>query len=288
MLKTRLIPVVLLRNGVVVQSKGFNRYQMLGNPTTVVQRLSDWASDELIYLDITRDAGYDLGRDDLNDPNRHDILEIVSDVATHCFMPLTFGGGVRSLDDAAARLQHGADKITINTRALEEPSFISDCARAFGSQCVVVSIDVRARDAGSWQVCGDGGRLPARIDAITWAREAERRGAGEILINSIDRDGSHRGYDIELVGAVANAVSVPVIALGGVGDWAHFVELVQQTNVSAVAAANIFHYSEHSVYRAKKYLFARGLNVRPPQLLTLDSQEREEPCVTAGGVSIPR
>lgn len=288
MLKTRLIPVVLLRNGVVVQSKGFNHYQMLGNPTTVVQRLSDWASDELIYLDITRDAGYGLGRDDLNDPNRHDILEIVSDVAKRCFMPLTFGGRIRTLDDAAARLQHGADKITINTRALEEPSFISDCARVFGSQCVVVSIDVRASDAGSWQVYGHGGRLPAKVDAVTWAREAEQRGAGEILINSIDRDGSHRGYDVELVGAVADAVSIPVIALGGVGDWAHFVELVQQANVSAVAAANIFHYSEHSVYRAKKYLFARGVNVRPPQLFTLDSQEKDEPCVTAGDVSIPR
>ena len=288
MLKTRLIPVVLLRNGVVVQSKGFRRYQLLGNPTTVVQRLSDWASDELIYLDITRDAHYDLGRDDLKGPNRHDILDIVADVAKRCFMPLTFGGRIRCLDDAAARLQHGADKIAINSRALETPGFISDCARAFGSQCVVVSIDAKEVAPGRWQVFGGGGRMPTGLSPVTWAREAEERGAGEILINSIDRDGSLSGYDIELIAAVDAAVSIPMIALGGVGDWAHFVEMIERSNVSAVAAANIFHYSEQSVYRAKKYMFERGANIRPPRLLTATELEGDESCVTADAASIPR
>ncbi len=288
MLKTRVIPVVLLRNGVVVQSKGFQRYQLLGNPTTVVQRLSDWASDELIYLDITRDAGYDLGRDDLNHPNRDNILEIISDVARRCFMPLTFGGRIRNLDDAAARLQRGADKITINSRAVQDPTFITDCARAFGSQCVVVSIDVRCRSAGTWEVYTGGGRTRTGLDVVTWAREAERRGAGEILINSIDCDGGASGYDLRLVSAVVEAVSVPVIALGGVGDWAHFADAIRHTNVSAVAAANVFHYTEHSVYKAKKYLFDRDFNVRQPRLLHLRPEEKHEPCVTASAASTPR
>ncbi|MFQ5805852.1 MAG: imidazole glycerol phosphate synthase subunit HisF [Phycisphaerae bacterium] len=288
MLKTRVIPVVLLRNGIVVQSKGFKRYQLLGNPTTVVQRLSDWASDELIYLDITQDAAYDLGRDDLKHPNRHDILEIVSDVARRCFMPLTFGGRIQSLADGAARLQRGADKIAINTRAVEEPKFITECAQAFGSQCVVVSIDVRASGAGRWEACTSGGRIPTGLDAVEWARAAEQRGAGEILLNSIDRDGSGRGYDLALVCAVVEAVSIPVIALGGVGDWSHFADVIRRTNVSAVAAANIFHYSEQSVYKAKKYLFDRGFNVRQPELLAVGPEEKHEPCATASDASTPR
>jgi cyclase len=288
LLKTRVIPVVLLRNGVVVQSKGFRRYQCLGNPTTVVQRLSDWASDELIYLDITHDAGYDLGRDDLNHPNRHEILDIVSDVARRCFMPLTFGGRIRTVEDAATRLRRGADKIAINTRAVEDPTFIAACARAFGSQCVVVSIDVHGSSAGTWQVYIGGGRTRTGLDAVTWAREAERRGAGEILINSIDRDGGAGGYDLRLVSAVVEAVSVPVIALGGAGDWGHLADVIHHTHVSAVAAANIFHYTEHSVYKAKAYLFDRGFNVRRPQMFDARHEERSEPCVTASVVSTPR
>jgi cyclase len=266
MLKKRLIPVVLLRNGVVVQSKAFQRYQRLGNPVAIVQRLTDWAADELIYLDISRAPTYDLGRDDLNAPNRGTILEILGDVARRCMMPLTFGGGIRTLEDAAARVQAGADKFTLNTQALSEPAFVTACAREFGSQCVVVSIDARARDGGGWEVFGQGGRDATGRDPAAWAAEARSRGAGEILINSVDRDGQGTGYDLALMESVADSVDIPVIALGGAGKWEHLAEVLAKTGVSAVAAANIFHYSENSVYNAKKFLFDAGADVRPPSL----------------------
>lgn len=264
MLKNRLIPVVLLRSGVVVQSKGFQRYQRLGNPVTIVQRLTDWAADELIYLDISREQVYDLGRDDLNTANRGSILEILSDISCRCFMPLTFGGGIRSLKDADMRVSAGADKISINTQPLEDPGFITVCAREFGSQCVVVSIDALRKEDGTLEVFScNGKRATGRIPA-EWAAEAESRGAGEILINSIDRDGKGAGYDIDLINSVVGAVKIPVIALGGVGKWEHFDECLKTTKVSAIAAANIFHYTENSVYKAKKFLYDSGANVRKP------------------------
>lgn len=266
MLKNRLIPVVLLRNGVVVQSKGFHRYQRLGNPVTIVQRLTDWAADELIYLDISREPVYDLGRDDLKDDNRSSILEILADIARRCFMPLTFGGGIRTLRDAETRVRAGADKFAINTKPLEEPGFITACASEFGSQCVVVSIDALRKEDGSWEVFGLGGKQATGRPPAAWAAEAESRGAGEILINSIDRDGTGGGYDLELIDAVVEAVRIPVIAVGGVGSWDHFAAALQQTGTSAVAAANIFHYSENSVFNAKKWLYEAGLNVRRPIL----------------------
>ena len=287
MLKIRLIPCVLLRNGLVVQSKGFRRYQLLGNPTTVVQRLSDWACDELIYLDISREASYDLRRDDLNHPNRGAILDIVSDVARRCFMPLTFGGHIRTLADAAARIQRGADKVAINTQACREPEFITACSRAFGAQCVVVSIDVRDDPAGRWRVYTSGGREATGRCAVEWARQVEQLGAGEILINSIDRDGTGRGYDLELVSSVAAAVSIPVICLGGVGEWAHLAQAIRGSDVSAVAAANIFHYSENSVYNAKRHLYEAGLDVRRPELFATESAQEKPSCATASGVCIP-
>lgn len=266
MLKKRLIPVVLMRNGICVQSKGFRRYQRLGNPTTIVQRLSDWASDELIYLDISRESHYDLGRDDLGDANRTDILAILEDAARQCFMPLAFGGGIRTLQDIQQRIQRGADKVVVNTKALEDPAFVDVAAREFGSQCIVVCIDARAEEDGHWQVYAGGGRESTGRTAVEWAREVAARGAGEILIQSIDRDGRGNGYDLALVRAVCDAVRVPVIALGGVGQWGDFVPALTDAGADAVAAANIFNYSENSVYKAKRYLFEQGLNVREPRL----------------------
>jgi cyclase len=266
MLKKRLIPVVLLRNGVVVQSKGFQRYQRLGNPVTIVQRLTDWAADELIYLDISREQVYDLGRDDLNAANHGTILEILADISRRCFMPLTFGGGIRTLRDAALRIRAGADKFSINTKPLEDPSFITACATEFGAQCVVVSMDALRKEDGSCEIYSGGGRQPTGRTPAAWAAEAESRGAGEILINSIDRDGKGNGYDIALINSVVNAVNIPVIALGGVGAWDHFTECLTATKASAVAAANIFHYTENSVYKAKKFLHDAGTNVRKPSL----------------------
>lgn len=269
MLKHRLIPVILLRNGAVVQSKGFQRYQRLGNPVTIVQRLSDWASDELIYLDISGEPFYDLGRSDLNFPNRHAILEILADVAKRCFMPLTFGGGIRTLNDIMTRIRTGADKITLNTQALNNPDFVDVCAKEFGSQCVVVSLDVRANSRNSWEVYKQRGKIPTGHHPAEWAAEIESRGAGEILLNSIDRDGTGMGYDIPLIRSVVKAVKIPVIACGGVGELHHFAQGIIEGGASAVAAANIFHYTENSVYRAKDYLYKMGIQVREPALVNL-------------------
>jgi imidazole glycerol-phosphate synthase subunit HisF len=261
MLKKRLIPVILLRNGIVVQSKGFKRYQSLGSPTAVVERLSNWASDELIYLDISTEPGYDLKRDDLNHPSFSSIVDIIRLVASKCFMPMAFGGKIRNLKDIEIRLKSGADKITINTKAIEQHSFIEAAAKEFGSQCIVISIDAKRYDRG-WKVY-KGGRQDTGMSPINWARKVEGLGAGEILLNSIDMDGSGQGYDVELIAEVSNAVTIPVIALGGVGNWEHFEEGLK-SKASAVAAANIFHYTENSIYEAKKYLYDKGYNVRRP------------------------
>lgn len=261
MLKNRLIPCILLRNGVIVQSKGFKRYQLLGTPTVAVERLSDWASDELIYLDISKDRTYDLRRDDLKGPNRTSIEEIIGDVAGRAFMPLTFGGGIRTVDDVVVRVQSGADKVAINSKPLQDPSFVTAVSREVGTQCVVVSIDVRAHEDGGWEVFGDGGATGTGRDPAEWAAEVEQLGAGEIFLNSIDRDGRGGGYDLELINRVSERVSIPVIACGGVGEWSHLAEGLE-AGASAVSAANIFHYTENSVRNAKQALIEAGMNVR--------------------------
>lgn len=272
MQKRRLIPVVMLRNGVVVQSKGFRRYQPQGNPSTIVARLSNWQADELIYLDISRGGGYDLNRDDLNFENRGGLLEILEDVARQCFMPLTFGGGIRDERDVEQRLARGADKVALTSQPLADPGFITRCARRHGAQCVVVGLDVRqVPGEGRWRVYGEGGRADAGRDAVEWAREVVDRGAGELLVQSIDRDGAGTGYDLPLIRAIAAAVTVPVIALGGVGDHRHFAEGLE-AGASAVAAGNIFHYTENSVYHAACSLSAAGHPVRRPALVSLATE----------------
>jgi imidazole glycerol-phosphate synthase subunit HisF len=270
MKKNRLIPVLLLRNGWLVQSKGFKKYQNLGNPVFSVRRLSEWASDELIYLDISRDDRYDMRREDIGHPNRQTFMEIIADVASQTFMPITVGGRIRTLRDIEERLARGADKIAINTIAAQNTSFIQQSARQFGSQCIVISMDVKLVD-GHYIVMTDGGTRNTGLNPMEWARRVEQEGAGEILLNSIDRDGMKSGYDIELLSQVADAVHVPVIACGGVGEWEHFGEALAKTRVDAVAAANIFHYVDQSVYLAKKYLFENGFNVRPAEFMTIAS-----------------
>jgi imidazole glycerol-phosphate synthase subunit HisF len=263
MKKKRLIPVLLLKNGFLVQSKSFARYQNLGNPVTSVKRLSEWAADELIYIDISRDSVYDMRRNDLGHHNRDSLFDIIKDVSEVCHMPIALGGKIRTIEDIRVRLSCGADKVTINTQALEDPAFIRAGAEEFGSQCIVVSIDVKLTD-GKYAVMADGGRVPTKYGPVEWAKIVQEHGAGEILLNSIDRDGMRTGYDIDLIGPVADAVKIPVIAMGGVGEWEHFEEALKKTNVDAVAAANIFHYTDQSVYLAKKHLYERGYNVRPP------------------------
>jgi cyclase len=269
MKKHRVIPVLLLRNGFLVQSKQFKRYQNLGNPVTAVKRLSEWGSDELVYLDISRDDHHDMRRDDLGHANRNSVLDIIEDVSRHAFMPITVGGRIRSMHDIEVRLSRGADKISINTLALDQPDFIAQAAREFGAQCIVVSMDVRLEEDGVHRVRRDGNREATPYTAVEWARRVEELGAGEILLNSIDRDGMKTGYDLPLLDAVSGAVTIPVIGCGGVGDWNHFSEALRQTRVDAVAAANIFHYSDQSVYLAKKHLFEAGMAVRSPELLDL-------------------
>lgn len=266
MKKHRVVPVLLLRNGWLVQSKQFKRYQNLGNPISAVKRLSEWASDELIYLDISSDDSHDMRRDDLAHPNRHSIFEIIEDVSKVAFMPITVGGRIRTLQDIEKRLTLGADKVAINTMAIEDPQFVEAAAKEFGSQCVVVSIDVK-RQEETLCVMSHGGNRSTSYVPEAWAKTVEHLGAGEILLNSIDRDGMKNGYDLELLDKVARAVKIPVIACGGVGEWAHFAVALEQTGVDAVAAANIFHYSDQSVFLAKQYLSERGFNVRRPDLL---------------------
>lgn len=268
MKKNRLIPLLLLKNGWLVQSKEFKRYQNLGNPITAVKRLSEWGSDELIYLDISKDEVYDTRRDDQGYPNRQTFHEIIEDIAKVTFMPITVGGKITTLDDIKKYLSLGADKISINTKALEDPDFITAAANEFGAQCIVVSMDIKIID-GEYKVYANNKGAPTEYDPVQWAKIVEQKGAGEILLNSIDRDGMNNGYDIELIDKVSSAVSIPVIACGGVGDWEHFEEGLSKTKADAVAAANIFHYRDQSVFLAKKHLFEKGANVRRPDLIKI-------------------
>ena len=269
MKKNRIIPVLLLRNGFLVQSKQFKRWPNLGNPHSAVKRLSEWGCDELVYLDISRDDNHDMRRDDLGHPNRDSIFDIIEDVSKVSFMPITVGGRIRSLEDIEKRLSLGADKVSINTMALDHPEFIEQAAREFGSQCVVVSIDVRLEEDGVHRVRRDGNREATPYTAAEWAHKVQELGAGEILLNSIDRDGMKNGYDIPLINQVTSHVKIPVIACGGVGEWEHMAQGLRETSADAVAAANIFHYSDQSVYLAKKHLHEQGLNVRSPELLDI-------------------
>lgn len=272
MKKKRLIPVLLLRNGWLVQSKGFKEYKNLGNPVFAVKRLSQWAADELIYLDISQDQTYDLRRDDLNTPNRHTMLEILEDVSKLTFMPITVGGKIRSIADIEARLSRGADKVSINTVAIRNPDFITQAAHQFGAQCVVVSIDAKKLD-GKYIVMTDGGKTPTDYEVSEWAKRVEELGAGEILLNSVDRDGAKTGFEIPLLQTVSSVVSIPVIGCGGAGEWSHFADALQETNVDAVAAANIFQHVDQSVYLAKKYLYEHKFEVRPPELMLIKEEK---------------
>lgn len=264
MLKNRLIPVLFLRNGFLVRSEGFTLHQNLGNPVAQVDRYNAWDVDELIYIDITRDGGHDNQRCDLggNQWGRaQTINEIIKVVSAKCFMPLTFGGGIRTLDDARKRFELGADKVTINSQALREPAFISALAREFGSQAVVVSIDAK-RGSEGYCVYDEWGTSNTRLTPQEWAHEAQERGAGEILVNSIDRDGKASGYDLELISSVVQETQIPVIACGGVGKYDHFGQAILEAGASAAAAGNIFHFKELAYPMAKRHLKKAGLNFR--------------------------
>jgi cyclase len=262
MLKCRLIPVLFLRNGFLVRSEQFKIHQKLGFPLTQVERYNAWDVDELMYIDISPDERYDIGRNDLRVyENLSNILDIINAVSKKCFMPLTFGGRIRTLEDIHLRIAGGADKVTINTQAIEDPSFITAAAKEFGSQAIIVSIDAYRHEDSRYEVlCLLGKRGTGRFPH-EWAEEAQDRGAGEIFLNSINRDGAACGYDLELISLVAKHTVIPIIACGGVGKYSDFLDGID-AGASAVAAGNIFHFKEMSYIMAKHELNKAGANVR--------------------------
>lgn len=251
--KHRLIASLLVYNGDVVQTRRFRPTNNVGSAFTAVDFFNGWTVDEIIVLEISKDDAY-LER----------FESIVEGLSRRCFVPLTVGGKIRGLDQVLAYTRAGADKVSINTAALNNPALIADVAERFGRQCVVVSIDARRNPQmpSGYEAVGSRGRVPSGRDARAWAAEAVDRGAGEILLNEIEHDGDKRGYDIDLVRLISDAVDVPVIAFGGVANWDHLVEGVRQGHAHAVAAGNIFHYTEHSTKKAKEFMAAAGLPVR--------------------------
>jgi len=243
-----------VKGGRVVKGVRFVNLRDAGDPVEAAQAYDAQGADELVFLDIT--ASHE---------GRAIMLDVVRRTAEGIYMPLTVGGGVRSLDDIRTLLRAGADKVSLNTAALERPELVSDAARAFGSQCIVVAIDAKREPSAEpprWQVYTHGGRRPAERDAVKWAREVVRLGAGEILLTSMDRDGTGDGYDLELTRAVAEAVSVPVIASGGAGSLDHLRQSVVEGKADAALVASLFHFGRHSIREAKEYLRDRGVAVR--------------------------
>jgi cyclase len=249
--RTRIIPCLDVAGGRVVKGVNFVDLADAGDPVEQARVYDAAQADELCFLDIT--ASHE---------GRGTILDVVARTAAVCFMPLTVGGGVRSAEDARALLLAGADKVAVNSAAVARPALVADIAERFGSQCVVGAIDARAVGPGRWEVFTHGGRKPTGIDAVGHARELASRGAGELLVTSMDRDGTRDGYDLALTRAIADAVGVPVIASGGVGNLDHLVAGVTEGHASAVLAASIFHFGQHSIAEARAALGRAGLPVR--------------------------
>lgn len=254
---------MLLKNGFLVRSYQFERHQSIGNPVIQANRYNDWCVDELIYLDITRDDRYDLRRNDQKLQRVGGALDILRLVSQGCFMPLTFGGKIRTIADMDVRFESGADKIAINTIAFEDPDMITRAARRFGSQAIVISIDAKREDNGEYVAYTHNGSRPAPVSLHDFVSELESRGAGEILINSIDQDGTGDGYDIDLIRLVTSRTRLPVIACGGVGDYSDFAEAFTEGGASAAAAANIFNFRELSDRMAKRSLIQASIDIRP-------------------------
>ncbi len=253
MLKVRIIPCLDVKDGRVVKGVNFVNLRDAGDPVEQARFYDAQGADELCFLDIT--ASHE---------KRGIILDVVGETAEHCFMPLTVGGGVRTLDDIRRLLLAGTDKVSINTAAVRNPEFVRESANKFGSQCIVVAIDAKRKQGnGGWEVYTHGGRTPEGLDAVEWAQRMAAYGAGEILLTSMDRDGTQAGFDNELTSAVADAVPVPVIASGGVGTLDHMVDGVRDGHASAVLAASIFHFGTFSINDAKAAMAAAGVPIRP-------------------------
>ncbi|HUH85630.1 MAG TPA: imidazole glycerol phosphate synthase subunit HisF [Stellaceae bacterium] len=252
MLKMRVIPCLDVKDGRTVKGVNFVDLVDAGDPVEQAKLYDREGADELCFLDITASSD-----------NRATLYDVVQRTAEQCFMPLTVGGGVRAVDDIRRLLLAGADKVSINTAAVARPEFVREGAEKFGSQCIVVAIDAKATGPGRWEVFTHGGRRATGIDAVEWARRMAALGAGEILLTSMDRDGTKAGFDIPLTRAVADAVTIPVIASGGVGTLDHLVEGIRDGHATAVLAASIFHFGTYRIAEAKAHLAAAGIAVRP-------------------------
>jgi cyclase len=253
MLAKRIIPCLDVDNGRVVKGVRFVDIRDAGDPVEIARRYDQEGADELTFLDIT--ASHE---------NRNTMVHVVEQVAGEVFIPLTVGGGIRTLDDIRRMLNAGADKVSINTAAVFEPEFVKAAAERFGSQCIVVAIDAKcvATEPVRWEIFTHGGRKPTGLDAIEWARRMVDYGAGEILLTSMDRDGTRMGFDLAVTRAISEAVPVPIIASGGVGNLQHLADGVLEGKADAVLAASIFHFAEHTVREAKEFMAARGIEVR--------------------------
>lgn len=252
MFTKRIIPCLDVNNGRVVKGINFVNLRDAGDPVEIAAAYDKAGADEVVFLDITASSD-----------NRNTVVDMVRKVAEKVFIPFTVGGGIRTVDDFKALLREGADKISINSSAINTPRLISDAADKFGSQCVVVAIDAKKRADGSgWNIYKNGGRVDMGMDAVEWARTAEKMGAGEILLTSMDGDGTKEGYDMALTRAVAESVSIPVIASGGAGQLSHFYDALTEGKAEAVLAASLFHYKELEIRQVKEYLRERGISVR--------------------------
>lgn len=252
MLTKRIIPCLDVNNGRVVKGINFVNLKDAGDPVSVGEAYSKAGADELVFLDITA-----------SNERRATVADMVREVAKKVFIPFTVGGGIRTVDDVRAILREGADKVAVNSAAIDRPELIAEAAEKFGSQCVVLAIDAKRREDGNgWSVYKFGGRIDMGLDAVEWAKKGVELGAGEILLTSMDCDGTKNGYDIELTRAVADAVSVPVIASGGAGERSHFYDALTEGGADAALAASLFHYKELEIGQVKEYLAGKGVPVR--------------------------
>ncbi len=263
MKKKRLIPVILIKNGWVVQSTNFKIYKNIGHPIPTIKRLSEFSSDEIIILDITKNDVYEKRRNDMNYEFKDNIINILQEISKVSFMPVAIGGNINNYEDAKKRIENGAEKIVINTMGIENKNEVEKISNAFGTQAIIGSIDYLFFE-NSIRVVKKGKDI-LDLDPITHAKELIKSGAGEIFINSVDRDGKKLGYDIEYLKKFTHEVDAPVIGCGGAGSWEDMFELFQQTRCDGIAAANIFHHIEHSVYLAKEYLSKKSSKFRLPK-----------------------
>lgn len=258
-MRKRVIPCIFLKNGLIIRSENFKTHQLIGNPITELARYNEWAVDEIIYIDISKEQNYDFGRDDhkYQDSGIKNRLDLVKIISKSCFVPLAFGGGIRTIEDIKQILNNGADKVILNTILFEDENFLAKAAAIFGRQALVACVDYIGDEVFYYHAT-----KKSSYKLLDWCKNLERQGIGEIVLNSIKRDGAACGYDIDTIKNIVHNSNVPVIALGGAGDYYDFVECFKEANPSAVAAGNIFHFKELSYYHCKKALIRANVNIR--------------------------